>query len=45
MFCPHCGEKLKDSNQKFCQNCGSEISTAAENSQIITETEYYKHAQ
>lgn len=39
MFCPHCGEKLKDSNQKFCQNCGSEISTAAEDSQIITETE------
>ncbi|MFX1591003.1 MAG: zinc-ribbon domain-containing protein [Promethearchaeota archaeon] len=35
MLCPHCGVKLKDSNQKFCQNCGSEISTAAEDSQII----------
>lgn len=39
MFCPHCGEKLKDPNQKFCQNCGSEISTKAGDSQLITETE------
>jgi len=39
MFCPHCGEKLKDSHQKFCQNCGSEISTTAEDSQLITEPE------
>ncbi|MGB5909642.1 MAG: zinc ribbon domain-containing protein [Promethearchaeia archaeon] len=38
MFCPHCGEKLKDPNQKFCQNCGSEISTTAGDSQLITET-------
>lgn len=22
MFCPDCGTKLLDSNQKFCQNCG-----------------------
>ena len=39
MFCPHCGEKLKDPDQKFCQNCGSEISTTAEDSRLITETE------
>ncbi len=25
MFCSHCGEKLIDSQQKFCQNCGTEI--------------------
>lgn len=25
MFCYKCGERLSDSNQKFCQNCGTEI--------------------
>ena len=25
MFCPNCGQELKDPNQRFCQNCGSEI--------------------
>ena len=25
MFCPNCGQELKDPNQKFCQNCGSVI--------------------
>ncbi|MFX0004994.1 MAG: zinc-ribbon domain-containing protein [Candidatus Hodarchaeota archaeon] len=25
MFCSHCGEKLLDPEQKFCQNCGTEI--------------------
>jgi hypothetical protein len=25
MFCSHCGEKLIDAEQKFCQNCGTEI--------------------
>jgi len=39
MFCSHCGEKLKDTRQKFCQNCGSEISTTTEDSHLITETE------
>jgi hypothetical protein len=27
MFCPNCGEKLENPNQKFCANCGSEIQT------------------
>lgn len=27
MFCPHCGEKLIDSEQRFCQNCGTDILT------------------
>ncbi len=26
MFCPICGEELKDQYQKFCHNCGSNIS-------------------
>jgi len=25
VFCPNCGQELKDPNQKFCQNCGSVI--------------------
>ncbi|NHJ19420.1 MAG: zinc ribbon domain-containing protein [Candidatus Lokiarchaeota archaeon] len=25
MFCPNCGEKLDNPNQKFCAHCGSEI--------------------
>jgi hypothetical protein len=26
MFCPNCGEKIPLSNQKFCHNCGCNIS-------------------
>lgn len=25
MYCPHCGTKLADSNQKYCHNCGIEV--------------------
>ena len=25
MYCPNCGVKLTNSNQKFCHNCGTEI--------------------
>jgi hypothetical protein len=25
MFCPNCGEKLDNPNQKFCAHCGSEV--------------------
>ena len=25
MFCPNCGEKIDNQNQKFCTSCGSEI--------------------
>lgn len=30
MFCPICGEKLKDPNQRFCKYCGSEIKITSE---------------
>ncbi|TES98300.1 MAG: zinc ribbon domain-containing protein [Promethearchaeota archaeon] len=26
MFCPNCGERYESQNQKFCTNCGSELS-------------------
>ncbi|MFX1378544.1 MAG: zinc-ribbon domain-containing protein [Promethearchaeota archaeon] len=29
MFCPHCGQKLIDTNQKFCQHCGAEVLTVS----------------
>ena len=30
MFCPNCGEEIKNPNQRFCHKCGSEISTISE---------------
>ena len=30
MFCPICGEELKDPNQKFCKYCGSKIQITSE---------------
>ncbi|GAH11452.1 unnamed protein product, partial [marine sediment metagenome] len=35
MFCSHCGEKLIDNEQRFCQICGTEILTTY-------KTTYYK---
>ncbi|MDX1799146.1 MAG: zinc ribbon domain-containing protein [Candidatus Lokiarchaeia archaeon] len=29
MYCSHCGEKLFDTTQKFCQNCGAEVLTTS----------------
>ncbi|MFX1303618.1 MAG: zinc-ribbon domain-containing protein [Promethearchaeota archaeon] len=25
MNCPNCGTKLRDTNQKYCENCGIEL--------------------
>ncbi|UCC20635.1 MAG: zinc-ribbon domain-containing protein [Promethearchaeota archaeon] len=25
MFCPSCGSKLRDTDQKYCENCGIEL--------------------
>jgi len=30
MYCPICGAKLESEDQKYCQNCGSEIITPSE---------------
>ena len=30
MFCPMCGEKFETENQKFCPNCGSDVSQVIE---------------
>lgn len=30
MYCPICGEKLKDPNQRFCKYCGSELKFTSE---------------
>ncbi|MFX1256950.1 MAG: hypothetical protein ACFFAN_03760 [Promethearchaeota archaeon] len=30
MFCPKCGQKAEEPNQRFCKNCGSEILTNSE---------------
>ncbi|MFX0104559.1 MAG: zinc-ribbon domain-containing protein [Candidatus Hodarchaeota archaeon] len=37
MFCPNCGEKLTEADQRFCHNCGSEILTTSDAPQIRTE--------
>jgi len=29
MFCPHCGEKLIDNEQRFCQSCGIDVLTTS----------------
>ena len=37
MFCPHCGEKLIDKEQRFCQGCGSEIFTSSKSTDYKPE--------
>lgn len=37
MFCPNCGEELRNSNQSFCHYCGSELSATTRAPQIRTE--------
>jgi hypothetical protein len=32
MYCPSCGEKIKDPNQKFCQSCGASLKSEAKTS-------------
>lgn len=39
MFCPMCGAELEREDQKYCQNCGSEIVTPSEESLVSEETE------
>ena len=43
MYCPNCGEYLRESNQRFCHNCGSKLSDNSEPFQITSETEQYAH--
>jgi hypothetical protein len=42
MFCPKCGQKLIESNQRFCQKCGSEIPTVSKYSQFKIERTPYE---
>jgi hypothetical protein len=42
MFCPNCGEELRLSNQKFCHNCGFEISSMFETAPQSTEQYQYE---
>ena len=37
MFCPNCGEELKEPNQKFCHYCGNELSATTRAPQLRTE--------
>ncbi len=44
MYCPNCGEYLRDPNQRFCHSCGSKLSDNSETVQIASEKEQYAHA-
>ncbi|MHA2280484.1 MAG: hypothetical protein ACXAC5_06505 [Promethearchaeota archaeon] len=37
MFCPNCGVKFEDQDQKFCTSCGSEIQEVSETPPVKTE--------
>jgi hypothetical protein len=39
MFCANCGAELGDPNQRYCQSCGSEVSSISE----IQQTETIEH--
>jgi len=41
MFCSECGEKLFAKNQKFCQNCGTEVLVASKTPDYKTERIQY----
>ncbi|MHA2430060.1 MAG: zinc-ribbon domain-containing protein [Promethearchaeota archaeon] len=41
MYCPNCGENLRDPNQRFCHNCGSKLSDNSEAFQITSERDQY----
>jgi len=42
MICPDCGEEIKDSNQEFCNKCGSKILSLNENAELKIEQNEYK---
>lgn len=37
MYCPNCGEELRDENQRFCSRCGSKISSSKEIVELESE--------
>ena len=41
MYCPNCGENLREPNQRFCHNCGSKLSNNSEAFQITSERDQY----
>lgn len=41
MFCPNCGEKVEDLNQKFCAFCGSKIEAPPEVASVAPPTNQY----
>ncbi|MFW9876387.1 MAG: zinc-ribbon domain-containing protein [Candidatus Thorarchaeota archaeon] len=42
MFCPNCGEELRISSQRFCHNCGFEVSSMFETAPQTTEKYQYE---
>ncbi|MFX1586642.1 MAG: LURP-one-related family protein [Promethearchaeota archaeon] len=49
MHCSHCGTKIKDKNQKYCEECGSELkkieSMESESKTVSTTPEPEKHKE
>ncbi len=41
MYCPNCGEYLREPNQRFCHNCGSKLSDNSEDFQMASERDQY----
>lgn len=41
MFCPNCGTELKIPNQKFCVQCGNDLTIISETSQSRTDSTQY----
>ncbi|MFX0032062.1 MAG: zinc-ribbon domain-containing protein [Candidatus Hodarchaeota archaeon] len=37
MYCPNCGEELREANQRFCSRCGSKISSSNEIVELESE--------
>ncbi len=38
MYCSHCGIKIKDTNQKYCEECGSELKKKFESKESESKT-------
>jgi len=36
MHCPYCGTKIRDPNQKYCEDCGHELSLSPESNEVLT---------